>query len=140
MSALRVKIGSRRSPVKVTRLTHLGHRPETHVAVAKPLPAPIKVLVWAYTMLPPELEADMLRREFLGVISGAAATWPLVARAQHYHRPGQVNAAGRSCLGRRYATCKCSYLPASPVRYRSTSSLVGRRRRESLRYCRATLT
>ena len=35
-------------------MTHTGHRPASHVAVAKPVSASIKALVWADTMPVPE--------------------------------------------------------------------------------------
>jgi hypothetical protein len=35
-------------------MTHLGHWPASHVAAAKPVSAPIRALILADTMLPPE--------------------------------------------------------------------------------------
>ena len=38
----------------------------------------------------------MRRREFLGVLGGAVATWPLASRAQHAGRPPTIGILGVS--------------------------------------------
>ena len=52
-------------------------------------------------MLSPEPEADMRRREFLGVLGGAAAAYPVAVRAQ---RPA-IPAIGFLSSGSAEVTC-----------------------------------
>ncbi len=67
-------------------LTLIGHRPRHADQLSKAVSAPIKAYARAVTMLRPGLGASMRRREFLGVLGGAASL-PLAAHAQRSGTP-----------------------------------------------------
>lgn len=71
-------------------MTHLGHRPASHVAVAKQVSAFIKAPVRADTMPSLKARVDVRRREFFGL---STAAWPVVVRAQQPVAPELVPTA-----------------------------------------------